>query len=76
MSDNQPRPYELDKPEERTRLLRELAGYCKVSAFHEQGGDRLGREFASEALYRALKLGCSLTEPKNPEAAPVLTQST
>lgn len=60
MSNTDPRPFDLDNPEERARLLREVAGYLKVSAFFHEGTDKAGREYAGEALLRALRLGYSL----------------
>ena len=45
---NQPREYELDKPEELQRLYCELAGYMRTC--RNCGGDFEGRQFAREAL--------------------------
>ncbi len=45
---NKPRPYDMDKPEEFTRLMRETLEYMKVSRHH--GTDGEGREHAIDAL--------------------------
>lgn len=52
--DNSPRPYDLNQPEERARLIAELIGYMRVSKNH--GTDSNGRWFAWCAL-RELQRG-------------------
>lgn len=56
-----PRSYDLSLQEDRDRLLRETAGYAKVSLHH--GTDDDGRRYASEALDRALRMGFRLVPP-------------
>lgn len=48
MSENNPRPYDLNDPSELTRLYLELRGYLKVSL--QDGTDFLGRKYAFKAL--------------------------
>jgi hypothetical protein len=68
-ADIYPRSYDLTNPEERNRLLRELAGYVRVSAFYHEGTDREGREYAAMALLQALRLGYSLAPPSQTHGA-------
>lgn len=56
-----PRPFDLNDASELSRLLHETAGYARVSLHH--GTDRPGREFASDALSLAVKLGYRLVPP-------------
>jgi hypothetical protein len=56
-----PRTYDLTDPDECGRLLRETAGYAKVSLHY--GTDNEGRRYASEALERALRMGYRLVPP-------------
>lgn len=56
-----PRPFDLSDAAELDRLLRETAGYARVSLHH--GTDRPGREFASDALSRAVRMGYRLVPP-------------
>ena len=57
-----PRPFDLSDEAELFRLLHEVAGYAQVSLHH--GTDRPGREFAADALSRAIKLGFRLVPPQ------------
>lgn len=60
---SRPRPYDLYKPEECARLLRETLGYAHVSLLKKEGTDLLGREFAVDALKHAMMLGYRLVPP-------------
>lgn len=51
-----PRPYDLDKPQEFLRLLRECHGYLRT-CHHKHGTDWEGRKFAMDALDELLKKG-------------------
>ena len=62
MIENQPRPYDLDKPEDRARLLREVGSYLKTSAFYHEGTDHDGRRYAGEAMLKAVRLGYFLAK--------------
>lgn len=44
----EPRPYDLNDPEEIKRLHRELWGYMRISV--EDGTDLTGRQYAFDAL--------------------------
>lgn len=57
MSDNSPKPFDLEIPGERARLLREVGNYLKTSSFYHRGTDQDGRRYAGEALLKALRLG-------------------
>ena len=60
MRDNDPKPYDLSRPDEADRLMREIAGYVLTGKFSHEGTDRSGREHASTALREALRLGFRL----------------
>lgn len=45
-----PKPFDLYDIEERKRLIRELAGYMKVSLFY--GKEEVGLRYASDAVQR------------------------
>ena len=60
MTDDSPRPYNLDDPEELRRLLFETIGYARVSLDRKDGTDHSGRILAYEALLLAVDLGFGL----------------
>ena len=65
---NEPRAYDLSDPSERARLLREIEGYLKTSAFYHEGTDREGRIHAACGLRQALREGFILARPQDPPA--------
>ena len=50
ISENPPRAYDLSKPDERLRLLREVRGYLHTCRRQHHGTDMEGRWFAIEAV--------------------------
>lgn len=55
-----PRSYDLSNPDELDRLLRETIGYAVVSLHKRDGTDWEGRQYACDALKRAVKMGFKL----------------
>jgi hypothetical protein len=58
-----PRTFDLSRPDECERLMRETVGYAKVSLHYST--DDEGRRYACEALERALRAGFRLVPPQH-----------